>query len=83
MPESAAELAKDAANAERNGFLHGVSTFSRTVRSDAASAFRAEVEAHFAVHKTGKNPYHFTIELPKPVPEATAELFNRLFDRGE
>jgi RHS repeat-associated protein len=80
-PESAEKLASDAAKAEQNGFPHGVSTMSRTTRPDASPASRAEVEEHFPVHKTGKNPYHYTVELPKPVTETVAELFNRLFGR--
>jgi hypothetical protein len=65
-----------------HGFPHGVSVFDRTNRRDAASALRSEVEQHFNVMKTGKNPFHYTIELPKPATEDVANVFNRLFGRG-
>jgi RHS repeat-associated protein len=82
-PESAQKLAADAAAAEATGrFPHGVSTFSRTSRLDAASALRSEVEKHFKVTKTGGNAFHYTVELPKPVTEEVAKLFNTLFGRG-
>jgi hypothetical protein len=80
-PESADGLARDAAAAEMRGYLYGVSVFSRSSRPAAASAQRAEVEAAFPAHKTGRNPYHYTVELPKPVTDAVADLFNRLFGR--
>jgi hypothetical protein len=80
--ESAEQLARDAADAERRDFPHGISAFSRSSRLDAASAPRRDIEQRFRVHRTGRNPYHYTIELPKPVTEAVAGRINRLFGRA-
>ena len=80
-PETANDLAEQCAWAESHGLPHGVSAFARSSRPDAASARRADIEEHFRVHKTGRNSYHFTIELPKPMTDTTADLFNRLFGR--
>jgi hypothetical protein len=44
-------------------------------------ASRSEVELYFTVHKTGRNPYHYTVELPHPVTDEAAETFNRVFGR--
>ena len=43
--------------------------------------FSEEVEKHFRVHNTGNDPLHRTVELPKPVTQEVADLFNRLFGR--
>lgn len=80
-PESAANLGADAAKAEANGFPHGVSVRSRTNRSDAMEASREAVEGVFNVIKTGKDPAHYTVELPNPVTQDVADLFNTLFGR--
>jgi hypothetical protein len=80
-PESAASLARQAAHAELNGFPHGVSVFSRTTRADASRAVVFDVRAYFQMHKTGTNPYHYTVELPRPVTELVAQQFSRLFGR--
>jgi hypothetical protein len=81
-PEDEKKLGKEAAEAEATGrFPHGVSTFSRSTRPDAVSALRTAVEAHFAVKKTGTNPFHFTVVLPKPVTTDTAMTFNTIFGR--
>lgn len=79
--ESAEQLASQAAAAAKNNFPHGVSVFSRSTREDAVSAPRAAVEDYFPVHKTGKGPYHYTVELPNPVTPEVADLFNSLFGR--
>ena len=81
-PETIEELALQAAAAENRGFPHGVSAFSRSDRPDSVSASAAEIEEKFALHKTGANPFHYTIELPKPVTQEVADLFNGLFGRG-
>ena len=82
LPEAAEKLARESAEAEATGrFPHGVSAFSFSTRSDAASANRQNVELRFTVIKTGANPFHFTIELPRPVTEEVAMTFNRLFGR--
>lgn len=56
--------------------------FSRTSRADAVSALRSDIEQYFNVIKTGRNPFHFTIELPTPVSEEDAAILNSLFGRG-
>jgi hypothetical protein len=81
-PESAAKLADAAAQAERILGIHGVSATARRPRQPASSAKRSDIEQHFPVHKTGRDPMHRTIELPRPVTEEVADLFNRLFGRG-
>jgi hypothetical protein len=81
-PETAAKLAEDAALAEAVLGVHGVSATTRRPRWSAPSARRSEVEKHFAVHHTGRDPAHRTIELPKPVTQEVADTFNRLFGRA-
>jgi hypothetical protein len=81
-PETVQELALQAAAAENRGFPHGVSVFSRSDRPDRVTASVEDVEEKFALHKTGVNPFHFTIELPKPVTQSVADLFNGLFSRA-
>ncbi|MBK6919150.1 MAG: hypothetical protein IPH07_17280 [Deltaproteobacteria bacterium] len=82
-PESAADLAADAARAEAHGFPHGVSTRSGKKAegpgSPHRSSPRSEVEEHFKVEQTGEDPRHHTVHLPKPVTDEVAALFNRLF----
>jgi hypothetical protein len=80
-PESAQKLAGDAAKAEGVLGIHGVSATARTPRYPAPSAKRSDVEKHFSVHNTGTDPFHRTVELPKPVTQEVADLFNRLFGR--
>ena len=83
-PESAARLGTQAAAAEAAGLPHGVST--RLVTRVSASllvgnriAPLSVVEAQFPVVQTGANPNHYTVVLPKPVTEETAEIFNGIF----
>jgi RHS repeat-associated protein len=82
-PETTKQLADDAANAEKHGFPHGVSTkqVDRVSGSDKKhrSAPRSEVEKHFKVEQTGKNPAHHTVHLPKPVTQDVADKFNQVF----
>jgi RHS repeat-associated protein len=82
-PESADDLAEQAARAEAAGFPHGVSTklVDRVSGSDKdhRSAPRAEVESSFKVEQTGKNPKHHTVHLPKPVTPDVADKFNKTF----
>jgi RHS repeat-associated protein len=80
--ETAESLSKQAAEAEATGnFPHGVSTFSESTRKDAAWADASEIKRHFSIEKTGGNPYHYTIVLPKPVTQKVADTFNSLFGR--
>jgi hypothetical protein len=81
--ESRERLAEQAAVAKHHGLPHGVSVFSRSSRDDAVSADRMKVTEVFAVHKTAKNPYHFTVELPEPVTDSVVDTFNRLFGRSK
>jgi hypothetical protein len=71
-PETADKLGADAARAEAAVLMHGVSVRSATNRLDASWAFRAEVERVFRVVKTGGDPKHFTVVLPKPVTSKAA-----------
>lgn len=79
--ESAQKLAEDAARAEAVIGIHGVSVTARSPRRRAPAAIRSDVERHFPVHNTGNDPLHRTVELPKPVTQEVADLFNRLFGR--
>jgi RHS repeat-associated protein len=67
-PETAEQLATDAARAESAGLPHGVSTkqVGRVSGTDNAhrAAPKSEVEKHFTVQQTGKNPAHQTVHLP-------------------
>ena len=55
---------------------------SIVIRTVVARASTNEAPQHFVVHKTGRNPYHVTIELPRPVTDEVAAQFNRLFGRS-
>ena len=80
--ESAEKLGAQAAAAEEKIGVHGVSTTARpNPRTEGSSAARSAVEKAFKVHNTGKDPFHRTVELPKPVTQAIADLFNRVFGR--
>jgi hypothetical protein len=82
-PESAEQLAADAAQAEKAGLPHGVSTkqVGRVSGTDNAhrSAPKSEVEKHFTVTQTGNKATHHTVELPKPVTPEVAKKFNAVF----
>ncbi len=80
--EPAEKLGAQAAAAEAQVGIHGVSTTARpNPRTEGSSAARSAVEKIFNVHNTGKDPFHRTVELPKPVTQAIADAFNRLFGR--
>jgi hypothetical protein len=83
-PESVEKLAGDAANAEAVLGIHGVSVTARETKAPAGRASRPDVEQHFKVHDTPsrRDKRHRTVELPKPVTQEVADLFNRLFGRG-
>jgi RHS repeat-associated protein len=82
--ETVEKLASDAARAEARGFGHGVSvTTRRPTRTPASEASREAVEEHFTVRRTGEKPGHHTVDLPKPVTQQVADLFNRLFNRPQ
>jgi hypothetical protein len=82
--ETAEKLASDAARAEAILGIHGVSVTARETSAPAGAANRIDIEQSFRVHDTPtrRDKRHRTIELPKPVTQEVAELFNRLFGRG-
>jgi RHS repeat-associated protein len=78
--ESAARLAKRAADAEAKIGVHGVSVTTNPIPGRAcAVACREAVERVFPVVKTGSDPNHFTVVLPNPVTRGVADQFNGLF----
>jgi RHS repeat-associated protein len=81
--EAAVDLGRQAAAAERAGLPHGVSVTARRT-SHGSTADRDAVEQHFPVHNTPtrRDRNHRTVELPKPVTDEVATLFNRLFGRS-
>jgi len=81
--ESAGRLGRKAAEAEGKIGIHGVSTTAGEPGGPASSAPRAGVEPHFPVHDTPtrSDPQHRTVELPKPVTQKVADLFNKIFGR--
>lgn len=81
-PETREKLAADAARAEGALRIHGVSTTSQVnpARGVPPSAEVENIERHFRVHKTA-GPHHYTVELPKPVTQDVADLFNLIFGR--
>jgi hypothetical protein len=83
-PETATELAEQAAAAESLVGIHGVSVTGRPTTAPGDRARRDEVERIFRVHntKTRRDKLHRTVELPKPVTDEVADKFNRLFGRG-
>jgi hypothetical protein len=82
--ESAARLGRKAAEAEQALGIHGVSTSAAAPTVPASAAPREDVARHFRVHDTPtrSDPLHRTVELPKPVTQEVADLFNRLFGRS-
>lgn len=82
--ESAARLGRKAAEAEGAIGIHGVSASAAKLEGEVSRAARSEVERVFNVHNTPTraDALHRTIELPKPVTRAVADIFNKLFGRG-
>ena len=82
-PESAARLARKAAEAEQVLGIHGVSVTAGVVAGSASVADRANVESVFPVHDTPTRAdrWHRTVELPKPITQETADQFNHVFGR--
>jgi hypothetical protein len=84
--ESATRLARQAAEAETKGQPHGISVtgnpnkFSNPAEA-GPGATKTQIEANFPVHSTPSraDPTHHTVELPKPVTQAVADVINRLF----
>jgi hypothetical protein len=82
--ESAARLARKAAESESALGIHGVSVTVGAAIGPASAAFRKTVQQHFRVHDTPTraDPLHRTVELPKPVTAEVAALFNQIFGRS-
>ena len=82
--ESVARLARKAEEAERAIGIHGVSVTAGTAIGPASTVDRDDVEQHFPVHETPTraDPWHRTVELPRPVTQDVADQFNQLFGRG-
>lgn len=80
--ETAADLARQAADASKAGFPHGVSVTARNTPHGSKAA-REAVEQEFPVHNTPtrRDKMHRTVELPKPVTQQVADRFNQLFGR--
>lgn len=80
-PESAERLEAQCERALEHGFPHGISAFSRSSHPEACAAERSGVELHFSVQQTGRNEFHYTIQLPHPVTSDVAGQVNVLFGR--
>jgi hypothetical protein len=82
--ESAARLARKAAEAEAALGVHGVSVTAGAAMGPASAASRKAVQQHFRVHDTPTraDPLHRTVELPKPVTAEVAAFFNQIFGRS-
>ncbi len=82
--ESVARLSRKATEAEAALGIHGVSVTAGIPRGPASAASRPDVEQHFRIHDTPTraDPLHRTVELPKPITQQTADLFNQLFGRS-
>ncbi len=82
--ESAARLGRKAEEAEAALGIHGVSVTAGAAIGPASEASRDEVEKSFPIHETPSraDPLHRTIELPRPMTQEAADLFNELFGRG-
>jgi hypothetical protein len=82
--ESAARLARKAAEADQILGVHGVSVTAGVAKGDASAANRAEVERVFPVHETPTRAdrLYRTVELPRPVTQEGADRFKELFGRG-
>jgi hypothetical protein len=79
-PDTAEKLAADAAKAESTIGYHRVSAMLRSPPSfPHGQADFGEAAKVFPIIKTGTNPSHYTVILPKPVPRDVADLFNSIF----
>ncbi|MGO9665463.1 MAG: RHS repeat domain-containing protein [Polyangia bacterium] len=74
-------LTTEAAKAETKAqvdFTHGVSTMANSVKA-GGKALMSAVQEYFEVKKTGSNPNHYTVVLPKPVTQQVVDLFKKVF----
>jgi hypothetical protein len=81
--ESVSRLERKATEAENQIGIHGVSTTAGAPKGAASQAARGDVEQAFKVHNTPtrSDPFHRTVELPKPITQQIADLFNSIFGR--
>ena len=84
--DSSKLLKNQAAAAEKHlkEKVHGVSVSTSSKPGKPGQVVRCatcnEIEqAGFKVHKTGNDPNHFTVELPKPVTKEVSKKFNEVF----
>ena len=79
-PDSVERLADDAARAEAQIGLHGVSViYRKPPLFPHGEAEKAAAEKEFTIVQTGANKDHYTVILPKPVTQAVADKFNSVF----
>ncbi len=80
-PDDKEKLTTQSSAAEKNpDFGHGVSTKMKTkVGGNERAALLSEVSKVFKVKKTGKDPNHYTVILPKPITEEVTKKFNAIF----
>ena len=79
-PDTTEKLAADAARAEATLGYHGVSAMLRKPPSfPHGQADFGEAAKVFQIIKTGKDPSHYTIILPKPVTQEVTDLFSSIF----
>jgi RHS repeat-associated protein len=84
-PETTSGLASDGEAAVKNGFPHGISTSGKLPpRIRASGEYRSATvdqltRAGLRVSKSGSNPYHYTVHLPRPVYDSTTDLLNLIF----
>jgi hypothetical protein len=89
--EKTSDLAKKAEAAEKAGFPYGISTtysgapdlvaFPLPKASSIATREALE-DAGFAVVKTGRDPNHYTVVLPKPLTPEDARKLNEILGRS-
>lgn len=79
-PETMARFANDAAAAESQIGIHGVSVILRKPPAGPRlEAIVRDARANFRITQTGRNKFHYTVELPKPVTQAVVDKFNSVF----
>jgi hypothetical protein len=67
-------------HAEKVIKVHGVSTSNRLPsQTPVGTANGEDIAEHFPVNKTGKSPHHYTVELPNPITQEIADLFDQPF----
>lgn len=74
---------KAVGEAEEKIGIHGVSVSGNTPAVSHSSASSADLQKQFPVHNTPtrRDPKHKTVELPKPVTQQAADIFNSILGR--